>query len=279
MDGITRHNTRLSLNTSGLHTPVTPPPAAAPSQAAARAPTPESAQEREQAASAFAALRAALERTRACGAAAFSSGDAAGARSIAHELLQLFSDECRDEPPTLMSLPAELLTLVLCRLGARDLCRLDSTGRDFHGLPAPPSLIELALRQRAAQRGEPVPASRPLGEASWTQMLAWRDWRTTLPRQTVATGMHHTAFIDAGGALLTCGTEEAPDDESGCLLGHGRTVRLLATPTAVPALLGVRVHSVSAGDHHTLALTESGAAFSFGSGAGGRLCIASHSTA
>ena len=71
-----------------------------------------------------------------------------------------------------------------------------------------PSLVELALRERAAERGATVPASLPEGEISWTQLLSWWDRRAALPPgQRLTAGANHSAFVDARGRLLTCGTE------------------------------------------------------------------------
>ena len=89
--------------------------------------------------------------------------------------------QARATAPSLLSLPPEMAAAVLKRLGPRDLARVERACRAFRG---PPSLVELALRERAAERGATVPAALPQGEVSWTQLLAWWDRRDTQqPRQ------------------------------------------------------------------------------------------------
>jgi len=75
----------------------------------------------------------------------------------------------------LLSLPPRLLVAVLQWLGPHELARLDRVARALHGPPPPPSLVEQALRQRAAERGALVPAALPAGEASLVQYLSWRE--------------------------------------------------------------------------------------------------------
>ena len=60
------------------------------------------------------------------------------------------------------------------------------------------------------------------------------------------------AFVDAQGRLLTCGNEEALDEEGGQsgYLGLGQGVQHAPVPTPVPGLSGVRVQSVSLNDAH-----------------------------
>ena len=58
--------------------------------------------------------------------------------------------QTRAAAPSLLSLPPEMVVAVLKRLGPRDLSRVERACRAFRG---PPSLVELALRERAAERG------------------------------------------------------------------------------------------------------------------------------
>ena len=230
-------------------------------------------------ASAVASLAAAIAQHRT--AIALAPAQAAAARALAHDLLALAPERPTTAPPTgaaqaaaaepltLLSLPPELLVAVLQWLSPHELARVERVARAFHGPPPPPSLVEQALRQRAAERGALVPAALPAGEASWVQYLSWRERLASRPQtQWTGAGERHTAFIDEAGKLLTCGLEDLDDDD---YVGYGPDVRLLEVPTPVPVLVGTRVVSVSSGDHHTLVLTEAGAVLSFGVGYRGRL--------
>ena len=84
-----------------------------------------------------------------------------------------------------------------------------------------------------------------------------------------AGGGRHSLFIDGEGRLSSCGC--APEHVAG-LLGHGEGVTRLNTPTRLPSPLGgERAVSVSAGAFHNLALTGSGAIWSWGQGGLGAL--------
>ena len=82
-----------------------------------------------------------------------------------------------------------------------------------------------------------------------------------------SSGLVHSAFVDAGGQLLTCGR----DDAGWGVLGQGEGVQESAVPRAVAGLGGVRIRTVAAGSHHTLACSDEGVAYSFGYGGQGRL--------
>ena len=173
----------------------------------------------------------------------------------------------------LESLPQELLVRVLIALASPDdLGRVDCVSSAFHH--GHPSAVEQALRLRARARGEDVEAQLPAYESSWTQALCWRERRLGVTRNTVAASTFHSAFVDTQGQLLTCGKPARDDPEEDLppgLLGHGEALRALRRPRAIASLSSVRVYGVAAGSYHTLALTESGAVFSFGSGALGKL--------
>ena len=176
-------------------------------------------------------------------------------------------------PRTRLSRPPGLLVAVLQWLSPHGLARVERVARAFRG---PPSYVGQALRQRAAERGAVVPVALPAGEASWVQYLSWCDRLAALPHsQRLAAGARHSAFVDASGQLLTCGTEEEDEDgdewEHPGLLGHGPDVTILAVPTPVTSLVGTRVESVSVGRQHSLVLTEAGAVLSFGLGELGQL--------
>ena len=134
-----------------------------------------------------ASLAATIAQHRA--AVALGPAEAAAARSLAHDLRSLAHDllalaperpaaappagasqAAAAEPLTLLSLPPEMLVAVLQWLGPHELARVERVARAFHFTPPPPprpqSLIEQALRQRAAERGAVVPAALPASEAS-----------------------------------------------------------------------------------------------------------------
>jgi len=176
----------------------------------------------------------------------------------------------------LCSLPPELLARVGSLAGrVEELGRLDCVAHAFHSVqPAlNRSVVEEALRLRAAERGHAVAATLPAGEASWTQWFCWEERRDRVARRAVAAcGELHSAFIDAEGRLLTCGGVREEDDPwNPAALGHGEGVTRLEVPTIIPALSGVRIRSVAASSDHTLAVAADGRAFSWGDGDNGRL--------
>ena len=83
------------------------------------------------------------------------------------------------------------------------------------------------------------------------------------PPARASAGKQHSVFIDGEGRLSSCGSaEEVPG-----LLGHGKGVMRLNTPTRLPSTLGgERAVSVSAGSGHSLALTAGGSVLSWGDG-------------
>ena len=191
-------------------------------------------------------------------------------------------------------LPVELLIELLRPLTTNDLARVDQVSHAFHSAPQtaqsaaegpqlaterPQSVVEQALRRRAAEGGQAVP--EVLGEARWEQLLLWQErrrrWGT---QQVVERGAHHWVFVDAGGGVLTCGSEWPPGSRhSGPrghpgVLGHGAPTgehKVVALPTVVAGLTGVRVVSIAASDVYNLALTEAGQVFSWGEGENGCL--------
>ena len=126
-------------------------------------------------------------------------------------------------------------------------------------------VVAVCYVRGASGRGLPPPAE-PAPDGSWTQALLWGErLDRASPPQPIAAGWFRCAFIDAAGALLTCGAAD-PDNDGAApgVLGHGEGVTRLAVPTPVPSLQSVRIRSVSAGMFHTLAVSDAGAAFSFG---------------
>ena len=176
------------------------------------------------------------------------------------------------EPATLDSLPPELIVSVLASCdSAYDIGCAACTCHAFDA-----GHVELALRMRAGLCGEhddPLPE----GEVSWAQLLCWWERRAQQQRQRgtiLAAGQMHSAFVDAEGRLLTCGTDA---DERG-FLGHDEADWSVRVPTAVPAtcarggsMVGESIVAVAAHTMHTLALTADGSVYSFGQGGCGKL--------
>ena len=167
-------------------------------------------------------------------------------------------------PQTIDSLPPELLVSVLVCGSTYDLGRMSCTCRTFRTLAA------VALRQRAGLCSE-GDAPLPEGEASWTQLLFWRERRRPRCGDVLAAGRMHSAFADADGRLLTCGT----DDDGHGFLGHGDEAAGGSITTPLPLeSLGwplVRIVAVAAHTMHSLALSADGAVFAFGQGRCGKL--------
>lgn len=109
------------------------------------------------------------------------------------------------------------------------------------------------------------------------QLLCWRERRGLDERmaRTIAAGAMHSAFAEpTNGQLLTCGT----DEHRRGYLGQGAmetdeplTAFLLPAPLRDPLVIVDRVVAVAAHTMHTLALTASGAVYSFGDGSAGKL--------
>ena len=164
---------------------------------------------------------------------------------------------------TIDSLPPELLVSVLICGCTYDLGRLSCTCRNFQ------TLVGVALRQRAGLCSESDPL--PEGEVSWTQLLCWRERRRPRCGNVLAAGRMHSAFADAEGRLLTCGT----DGDGHGFLGHGDEVvgGSITTPLPLESLGWplVRVVAVAAHTMHSLALSADGTVFAFGQGRCGKL--------
>ena len=167
----------------------------------------------------------------------------------------------------LCALPSDVLVRILAALPTvEDLGRADCVCHGLHD-----DAVEEALRLRAAAAGLRVPETLPEGETSWTQKLCWDERRRRFGRPSVvAGGMYHSLILDASGRLLSCGNATLDGGRPG-LLGHGAAVEHLDVPRPVPSLLHMRIRTLAAAEFHSLALSESGAAYSWGYGALGRL--------
>jgi hypothetical protein len=112
------------------------------------------------------------------------------------------------------------------------LARVERGARAFRG---PLSLVEQALRQRAAERAGGAAGGRGVVGAV---PVVVRSAGSVSDNAAAGAGHWHSAFIDEGGQLLTCGAEEDEDDNElhPGVLGHGPEVTNLTVPTPVPSL-------------------------------------------
>ena len=180
---------------------------------------------------------------------------------LAHRGLGI--DDYMSNTTTLEMLPPDVLTAILASVDSvHQLGKAACVNVEFHN-----RFVEAALRLRAEERGEYITAKLPKGAKSWVQHLCWCE-RRLIPPCPIAAAAMHSGFVDADGQLLTCGIDVR---EHGILgLGAGVTAQALPTLTQ-PLPLPERVISVAAHSMHTLCLTESGAVYSFGHGAYGKL--------
>lgn len=183
----------------------------------------------------------------------------------------------------LTALPPELIAHVLSLLPSpEDLARADCTGRLFHGGPASPSLVAIALRMRAARRhglaSTSTYATGPTTELG-VQAMLWDECRQRLPSARAhGAGFKHSAALSRDGVVLTWGGGAiTPEDELEECLAMGdhalqvRTwmdARKQMAPRPVASLANVHVSALSSSPEHTLALTACGQVFSFGRGCG-----------
>ena len=168
-----------------------------------------------------------------------------------------------DTPPParLLDLPTDLLLRAISRLdGPLGIARVAAVSLLFRD-----SLALEAIRLWAQERGFELPAL-PEGEGCAVRWLCFAALlRESNPPARAAAGDRHSLFIDGEGRPSSCGTAQE-------LLGHGEGVTRLNTPTRLPSALGgERVVSMSAGGYHNLALTSSGAVWSWGQGGLGAL--------
>jgi hypothetical protein len=187
------------------------------------------------------------------------------------------------QEPLLPHLPTELLLQVVRHLSVWSLARLACTCRQFYyGPPCLPSAVEEELRRRAEAAGRWLPSSPPAGMSGWVPALLQREWRDILGVSTVAAGdSPHSLFVDANGALLVCGFKEKvdalglptdEDEHENEDWDEERTQsRTVLAPTPVPAMAGVSIRHVVAGNHCSLAVSEAGRVYMWGHGGYARL--------
>lgn len=197
-----------------------------------------------------------------------------------------------EPPPTLLTLPPELLVRILSFLEApSDFARVACVCWRFRGMPSPPPMVpvESALRERAARLGLLLPSGPAPTMPSWTGALL-RDERE---RQAISRASPfsaaavHVASISAKERLVTFGliesefmdavldTERLEVYDVVGQLGHGvrrpeDTVNVLE-PSLVGHLCNVPLRSVSAGLLHTVVVSGRGRVYTFGCGHSGRL--------
>ena len=164
----------------------------------------------------------------------------------------------------LTDLPLELLARALSRLdGPLDIACVAAVSLLFHA-----SLAAEGIRLWAQERGFELPA-QPEDEGCAVRWLCFAALLCeSNPPARAAAGKQLSLFIDGEGRLSSCGS--APNHVLG-LLGHGEGVTRLITPTRLPSTLGERAVSVYAAEYHSLALTGSGAVWSWGHGGFGKL--------
>jgi len=234
---------------------------------------------------ALTALRAAVRECQLA-APSFSNEQASEGLAVSDELRAcLLPPACSTQAASLLlQLPAELLSVILTRLGTCHLARLAATCRSLcRDAPTPPPLpraigaVEIELRRRAETRGLDVGSSLPEGATSWVACLLKRDRRDAQMRHVpLALGQQHSIFIDQVGRLLTCGIDY--DDGTPPLLGHAvdpdahpDALQRIGPPTLVPSMDDRRIVSVATSDEHCLALSAEGEVYSWGHGEGGSL--------
>lgn len=201
-------------------------------------------------------------------------------------------------------LPSELLVRILMQLEPGNLSQCDQLSQHFHRPcgtlsrcfqsleidPAessewqtplvyqPPSIVEQALRQRAAEKRIHVPSALPSNHANWTQALLFLSvLRETATRNSVAATEHHSVLVNGAGALLICGTDGIVRDKAdpapllglGPITGNRKIRRAIPFPHA--GLAGVRVQSIAASSVCIFALAIDGTVYSWGDNDGGQL--------
>jgi len=228
---------------------------------------------------------AALQCAKAADACSgFSDYEASNGQAIVDALRTLFRPRRalarrtapEPEAPLIRVLPREVLIAILSseRLETRDLASFGATCLALyrHAPPHQESVVALALQHRAEVRG----CSAAGLDRQGVPALLRREWQHARYGQFPLLASVHkgevSAFIDSDGRLLTCGTETAGPDHpaypSEWMLAAGRTaqIRVLASPTVVPAMCNVRFRCVAAGREGNLAVSREGKVYCWGDG-------------
>lgn len=203
-----------------------------------------------------AALQALRAAAASCGRnrAGFTDSERAAGLAIAEYLRTCFSaaplqtGEAGQEPAPqslLERLPAEVPLAVLRQAGTRELARLATTCRLFYSdLPRPVTVIEEALRQRAAARGSSIPRCLPPHASGWVPWLLRRE-SLAVAQLTVAAGVSHSVFVDGDGMLVGW-------------LYAGFQAPAVPSPHLFRSQPDVRYQSVTCSASYVLALSDEG---------------------
>jgi len=135
-----------------------------------------------------------------------------------------------------------------------------------------PSLAAALSLESVVEQASTLSPRRPAQlEASLERKGAQRGLKT-LKAVSVFCGFHHTALLTENGQVFTWGAGSKGQ------LGHENVSDTLWVPKPVAGLslasIGERVWKVACGGNHSLALTQSGQIYSFGSNARGQLGLA-----
>jgi len=191
------------------------------------------------------------------------------------------------QPTELLTVPSDLLSIILSQLETLDLACFAATCRSLWcdgSIPLPQTalpfrLVEAELRRRAEARGLHIDSCLPEGALSWVPYLLRRDLNDAQRREApLAVGsVGHSLFVDRKGRLhLGCRRQDIVMGKVGELLVEhnwdsdaGACVSV--PPTLVPSLQDKRIVSVATGTNHCLALSAEGEVYSWGDATGGVL--------
>jgi alpha-tubulin suppressor-like RCC1 family protein len=146
------------------------------------------------------------------------------------------------------------------------------------------TLAEATLRRRTQARGRSLPSSLPEGVGGSVDFLILQKQRGKAEHHAIGAGSHHSFFICENGALLVCGRESArdsgtlglgdlfggfefggSDEDSDGSMPQVDMMGQVNEPRPTPALHGVRIKGVCAGHKHSLAVSEEGLVYLWGS--------------
>jgi len=191
------------------------------------------------------------------------------------------------QPTELLSVPSELLSVILSQLDILDLACFAATCSSLWcdgSIPLPQSalpygLVGAELRRRAEARGLHIDSSLPEGALSWVPYLLKRDFNDAQRREApLAAGCGwYSLFVDRKGRLhLACRRRDIAMGKVGePLLGHNWDSDAGAfesvPPTLVPSMQDKPIVSVAAGTNHCLALSAVGEVYSWGDARNGVL--------
>jgi len=218
----------------------------------------------------------------ACAApSVFSDDQAAKGQTLVAELRAPFKPRpavvagsaLESDAPLLTVLPREIVTAVLHHLCIYDLARFAATCRAFY-YGHSETVVAMALQERA--EGRSYSAAGP----QEVPALLRREWLHALavqPLLMASRGVGEvSAFIDSAGCLLTCGTEMVVSNEETESSNpttwvdatadpeHTAAIRILASPTVVPAMREVRFRGVASGVQCCLAVGRNGKVYCWG---------------